>query len=323
MSAPAPHISVLPHETLLALAPLSDATVLDGTFGWGGHSAAVLDADASVTIIALDRDPLAQPRAEELAARFPGRFRFLPGCFGGLDAVLADAGVAQVDAVLLDIGVSSMQLDTPARGFSFQADGPLDMRMSQAGRTAADLVNTADEAELTRILADYGEEPRARRVAKAIITARALAPITTTGALAEIVRKALGGRQGPKDPATRTFQALRIAVNEELDELRSGLEAAERVLGPGGRLAVITFHSLEDRIVKHFLRTRSGGEAAPSRHAPLPVRTGPAPSFEAVAKPVRAGDAELAANPRARSATLRAARRTSAPAWSRQMETVS
>jgi 16S rRNA (cytosine1402-N4)-methyltransferase len=206
-----------------------------------------------------------------------------------------------------------MQLDEAERGFSFQADAPLDMRMSQAGENAADFLNRADEAEIADILYRYGEEPKARRIARAIVAGR---PIETTGQLAGIVRRAVGHRPGAKkDPATRTFQAIRIHINEELDELEGGLAAAEQVLAPGGRLAVVTFHSLEDRIVKRFLKERSGALPARSRHLPAPVSGGPAATFEAVARPVRAGETELARNPRARSATLRAARRTAAPAW--------
>jgi 16S rRNA (cytosine1402-N4)-methyltransferase len=212
----------------------------------------------------------------------------------------------------MDIGVSSMQLDEADRGFSFQTDGPLDMRMSQAGMTAAEFVNTADEAEIADVLYQYGEEPRARRVARAIVAAR---PITRTAELASIVRRALGHKpHDKKDPATRTFQAIRIHLNRELGELADGLAAAERALKPGGRLAVVTFHSLEDRLVKRFLKERSGATPSGSRH--LPERTAQAaPSFEAVARAVRPGEAEVARNPRARSATLRVARRTAAPAW--------
>jgi 16S rRNA (cytosine1402-N4)-methyltransferase len=223
-------------------------------------------------------------------------------------------GFGAVDGVTLDIGVSSMQIDRADRGFSFQADGPLDMRMEQAGETAADFVNEADEAEIARVLSEYGEEPRARRVARAIVAAR---PITRTGELAEVVRRALGHRpHEKKDPATRTFQAIRIHLNRELDELEEGLAAAEQILSPGGRLAVVSFHSIEDRIVKRFLKERSGATPSVSRHRPDAGISGPAPSFEAVAKPVRAGESEIARNPRSRSATLRVARRTSAAPWS-------
>jgi 16S rRNA (cytosine1402-N4)-methyltransferase len=227
---------------------------------------------------------------------------------------LAQRGIDAVDGVTLDIGVSSMQLDRPERGFSFQADGPLDMRMSQEGQSAAEFLNTASEEQIADVLYHYGEEPKSRRVARAIVAAR---PIERTGQLAEIVRKALGHHAGmKKDPATRTFQAIRIYLNEELQELEGGLKAAELVLRSGGRLAVVTFHSLEDRVVKRFLRERSGAVPAASRHLPIQANDGPSPSFEAVAKPIRAGEAELRSNPRARSATLRVARRTSASPWS-------
>ncbi|HEX8216703.1 MAG TPA: 16S rRNA (cytosine(1402)-N(4))-methyltransferase RsmH, partial [Allosphingosinicella sp.] len=226
---------------------------------------------------------------------------------------LAARGVDAVDGVTLDIGVSSMQLDRADRGFSFQADGPLDMRMSKEGRSAAELLNEADEADIADILFRYGEEPKSRRIARAIVAAR---PIERTAQLAEIVRKALGWHQGmKKDPATRTFQAIRIHLNQELQELEGGLEAAEQVLRPGGRLAVVTFHSLEDRLVKRFLKERSGDVPAGSRHLPERSAERRAPSFEAVAKPVRAGEAEIKSNPRARSATLRVARRTVASSW--------
>jgi 16S rRNA (cytosine1402-N4)-methyltransferase len=230
-----------------------------------------------------------------------------------MDRELAGAGIGQVDAVVLDIGVSSMQLDQAARGFSFQQDGPLDMRMSQSGESAADFVNGADEEQIADIIFLYGEEPRSRRIARAIVAAR---PINSTGSLAAVVRKAIGYRQGaPKDPATRTFQALRIHVNRELEELSDGLDAAERILKPGGRLAVVSFHSLEDRIVKHFLRDRSGAVSGGSRHMPVTVAA-KMPSFDTVSKAIRPSDAEIARNARARSSTLRSATRTAAPAWS-------
>jgi 16S rRNA (cytosine1402-N4)-methyltransferase len=231
---------------------------------------------------------------------------------------LSDRGVEAVDGVTLDVGVSSMQLDRPERGFSFQADGPLDMRMARSGRSAADFLNSAGEGEIADVIFQYGEEPRSRRIARAIVAAR---PVETTGQLAAIVRKAAGYKPGAKkDPATRTFQAIRIHINEELQELEGGLAAAEQVLAPGGRLAVVTFHSLEDRIVKRFLKARSGALPSRSRHLPAASPAGPAPTFEAVAKPVRPGEAEIAANPRARSATLRAARRTAAASWSSSKE---
>ena len=309
----APHVPVLLDEVLAALAPRPGETHVDGTFGAGGYARALLGAGA--TVVAFDRDPDAAAAAEALADAAP-LFTFVPGRFSGLADALAARGIEGADGVTLDVGVSSMQLDQAARGFSFQADGPLDMRMSQDGPSAADFVNEADEAEIADVLFQLGEERQSRRVARAIVAAR---PVTTTAQLAVIVRRALGHRpHEPKDPATRTFQALRIHVNDELTELEDGLAAAERVLKPGGRLAVVSFHSLEDRIVKRFLRERSGGEGAGSRHLP-PGPAAPPPSFEGVARPVRAGEAELLRNPRARSATLRTARRTAAAPLARKV----
>jgi 16S rRNA (cytosine1402-N4)-methyltransferase len=311
-AAPAPHIPVLSEEVVHALAVAPGETYVDGTFGAGGYTKTILEKGAA-RVFAFDRDPEAIQYGEGLAASSGGRLTLVPERFSRMRQALAARGVDQVDGVTLDIGVSSMQLDRADRGFSFQADGPLDMRMGKDGTSAADFVNGADEAEIADVIFHYGEEPRARRVARAIVAAR---PIARTGELAQIVRKALGHHKGmKKDPATRTFQAIRIYVNEELQELEGGLDAAEQVLGPGGRLAVVTFHSLEDRIVKRFLKARSGALPAASRHLPARAKAGPAPTFDAVMKPVRAGEDETAANPRARSATLRAARRTSAPAW--------
>jgi 16S rRNA (cytosine1402-N4)-methyltransferase len=265
-------------------------------------------------VYAFDRDPDAITEGEALAASSGGRLTLVPERFSRMRQALAARDVDAVDGVTLDIGVSSMQLDQAERGFSFQGDGPLDMRMAQEGESAADFLNGADEDEIADVLFHYGEEPKSRRVARAIVAAR---PIERTGQLADVVRKALGHHPGmKKDPATRTFQAIRIHVNQELAELEGGLAAAEQVLSPGGRLAVVTFHSLEDRIVKRFLKSRSGATPAGSRHRPTANEAdAPAPTFEAVAKAVRPGTAELAANPRARSATLRAARRTAATAW--------
>jgi 16S rRNA (cytosine1402-N4)-methyltransferase len=308
----APHIPVLLEEVVHALAVAPGETHVDGTFGAGGYTKAILDKGVA-RVFAFDRDPEAIQYGEALAAACGGRLTLVPECFSRMRQALAARGVETVDGVTLDIGVSSMQLDQAERGFSFQADGPLDMRMGQAGPSAADFLNQADETEIADVLYHYGEEPKSRRIARAIVAAR---PIERTGQLAEIVRKAVGHKPHmKKDPATRTFQALRIHVNEELAELEGGLDAAERVLGPGGRLAVVTFHSLEDRIVKRFLKSRSGSLPSGSRHLPAAGDVGPRPTFEAVAKAVRAGEAELKANPRARSATLRAARRTTAPHW--------
>ncbi len=312
MSAPSPHIPVLLEEAVHALRPAPGETHVDGTFGGGGYTRAILDKGAA-RVFAFDRDPDAIRYGEALAATCGGRLTLVPERFSRMRQALAARGVDKADGVTLDIGVSSMQLNEAERGFSFQGDGPLDMRMGKEGETAADFLNNAGEADIADVLFHYGEEPRSRRVARAIVAAR---PIERTGQLADVVRKALGHHPGmKKDPATRTFQAIRIHVNEELAELEGGLEAAEQVLGPGGRLAIVTFHSLEDRIVKRFLKARSGSLPSGSRHLPAANEGGPAPTFDSVAKAVRAGGAEIDANPRARSATLRAARRTSAPAW--------
>jgi len=305
------HVPVLLDEAIVALAIAPGETHVDGTFGAGGYSSAMLDRGAA-RVFAFDRDPDAIRAGDALAAASEGRLTLVEERFSRMRQALAERGVPQVDGVALDIGVSSMQLDEPGRGFSFQSDGPLDMRMSRTGESAADFINEASEEDIADVLYAYGEEPKSRRIALAIVAAR---PIERTGQLANVVRKALGHHPGTKkDPATRTFQALRIYVNEELDELEGGLEAAEQVLKPGGRLAVVTFHSLEDRVVKRFLRERSGSVPSASRH--VPARAAAAdPSFDAVAKPVRAGEAEVATNPRARSATLRVARRTAASPW--------
>ena len=305
MSA-APHVPVLIDEVLDALAIAPGEVHVDGTFGAGGYSSAM--ADAGARVFAFDRDPDAIREGQGVAAAHG--ITLIPGEFSRMAQLLAERGVDRVSGVTLDIGVSSMQLDRPERGFSFQADGPLAMTMSQDGMSAADFLNTAPEEEIADVIYRYGEEPRSRRVARAIVDAR---PLERTGQLAAVVRRALGHKpHDKKDPATRTFQAIRIHVNRELEELERGLETAEALLEEGGRLAIVTFHSLEDRIVKQFLRKRSGGEGAGSRH--LPERAaGPQPTFGKPAKAVRPGEAELARNPRARSATLRSAIRTAAP----------
>ena len=309
MSA-ASHTPVLLTEVLAALAPAPGSLIVDATFGAGGYSRRLLDTGA--TVHAFDRDPdaIAAARNWSEAGGNPARLVLHPRRFSEMLEGLNEAGISRVDGVVMDIGVSSMQLDQPARGFAFAADGPLDMRMSQDGPSAADFVNSADEGDIADVLFRYGEERQSRRVARAIAAAR---PLTTTGELAQVVRKALGHRPGaPKDPATRSFQAIRIHVNAELEELETGLHAAEQLLGTGGRLAVVSFHSLEDRIVKQFLREASGAVAATSRH--LPERApGSAATFTGVSKAIRAGADELARNPRARSATLRSAIRTDAP----------
>ncbi len=302
MTPTVPHIPVLLNEVIAALAISPGETHVDGTFGAGGYTQGMVVKGAHV--IAFDRDPSAISAAQkgESVTLIEDRF-----------SRMADHVTDPVDGITLDIGVSSMQLDQAARGFSFQSDGPLDMRMEQSGETAADFVNTAAEDDIADVIYRYGDEPKSRRIARYIVEAR---PVTTTAELARIVRRATGWRDGDKkDPATRTFQAIRIYINRELEELEEGLVAAERILKPGGRLAVVTFHSLEDRIVKRFLRDRSGKTPTGSRHLPIGT-SGPAPTFETVGKAVRATHAEIAANPRARSATLRVARRTSSPAWS-------
>ncbi len=303
-----PHVSVLLDEVIENLAAGPGDTIVDGTFGAGGYSRAILATGAKV--VAFDRDPTVR----RFAAGFPeDRFQLVEARFSEMDAVL---GEGCADGVALDLGVSSMQIDEAERGFSFMQDGPLDMRMGGDGPTAADLVNNEPAAELARIIYVYGEERESRRIARALVRRREEQPFTRTLELAEFVEKVLGGRRGAKiHPATRTFQGLRIAVNDELGELEAGLSAAERVLKAGGRLCVVTFHSLEDRIVKSFLAVRAGKTPGGSRHAP-PLAKGAAPSFQLLFNGARGpSEAEVAANPRARSAKLRAAVRTDAPVW--------
>jgi 16S rRNA (cytosine1402-N4)-methyltransferase len=306
MPAPdAPHVPVLIRPLIAAVAPVAGLWV-DGTFGAGGYARALLDAGAD-RVIGIDRDPSVFALAQGWAGRYGDRLRLVEGTFSDLDSI---AG-GPVDGVVLDLGVSSMQLDQAERGFSFLRDGPLDMRMAAEGPTAADLVNTLPEAELADILFQYGEERASRRIARAIVAAR---PLTRTLELAAVIERCLPrAKPGQSHPATRSFQALRIAVNDEFGQLLAGLEAAERALGPGGRLAVVTFHSLEDRVVKRFLQLRSSTGGGGSRYAP--ERPAEAPAFEIVTRrPVGPDAAELAENPRARSALLRVARRTDAPA---------
>ncbi len=308
----APHLPVLLDEVIAALAPQPGEVMVDATFGAGGYTRALLDAGAVVHAFDRDPDAIAAGRKWPETVENPPRLILHARRFSEMVASLAEAGVARVDGVVMDIGVSSMQLDQAERGFAFSMDGPLDMRMSQEGESAADFLNTASEEAIADVLFQLGEERQSRRVARAIVAAR---PLTTTGELARVVRKALNHRPGaPKDPATRSFQAIRIHVNGELDELESALNAAEHLLGEGGRLAVVSFHSLEDRIVKRFLRDASGAQARGSRHLPAANDGGAEPVFTAVGKAVRPSDAETARNPRARSATLRAAVRTAAPA---------
>ncbi len=303
-----PHVPVLLRPLLAAVAPVSGVW-LDGTFGAGGYARGLLDAGAQ-RVIGVDRDPLALEMAAPWAGSYGDRLRLVAGTFSQLDTLAGEP----LDGVVLDLGVSSMQLDRPERGFSFAKDGPLDMRMSQSGDSAADLVNTAPEEVLANILYQYGEERASRRIARAIVAARTVAPIETTLQLAEIVARCLPRpKPGQIHPATRSFQAIRIAVNAEFGELAEGLMAAERALKAGGKLAVVTFHSLEDRIVKRFFQIRSGGAAQANRYAP--ETEADVARFTLVSKRAIAPDAaELADNPRARSAKLRVAIRTDAPA---------
>lgn len=306
------HVPVLLAEVIEALAPSPDALIVDGTFGAGGYTRALLHAGARV--IAIDRDPSAVAAGQELVAASAGRLTLVHGRFSELEGILEDAGIGAVDGVTLDVGVSSMQIDEIERGFSFQGVAPLDMRMSSEGLTAADFLNAAEEDHIADVLFHYGEERRARAIARAVVKARAERPVASTADLVRIVTRVLGPRKiDGRHQATRTFQALRIAINDELGELARVLFAAERVLNSGGRLAIVTFHSLEDRIVKRFLQARSGREPAVSRFAPPAVSSVPA-SFRIVnQRPIQPSEVEISANPRARSAKLRAAIRTEAP----------
>jgi 16S rRNA (cytosine1402-N4)-methyltransferase len=305
------HLSVMRDEAVAALAPIDGGTYIDGTFGAGGYSRAILDiADAKV--VGIDRDQTAITGGATLVEDYKGRLTLVEGRFGDLRDIVHDLGIERVEGVVLDVGVSSMQLDTAERGFSFRFDGPLDMRMGRSGPNAADLVNELAEKDLAALLRTFGEERQAGRIAKAIVAERANGRIETTDKLAKICESVLGKNPDMIHPATRTFQALRIAVNNELGELLKALFAAEEILAPGGRLAVVSFHSLEDRIVKTFLAERSRTTPNVSRHAPATFAA--APTFIPIVRSAVPGDDEMARNPRARSARLRAAERTHAPA---------
>ena len=308
---PARHIPVMLSEVVAALAPVDGETYLDGTFGAGGYSAAILEA-ANCNVIALDRDPAAIAAGLALEQQFPGRLTLVETRFSQMADAIQKLGVERVDGIALDIGVSSMQIDQPDRGFSFQSDGPLDMRMGADGPTAADIVNHFEEVDLARVIWILGEERRSRAIARAILEARETAPIERTSELADIVSKALGGRRGAKrHPATKTFQALRMLVNQELEELAQALFAAEAILREGGRLVVVAFHSLEDRIVKQFLNTASGSEPSPSRHLPIASDPRASATFSIKGrKMLKPSKVELDVNPRSRSARLRQAIRT-------------
>ncbi|WP_269815563.1 16S rRNA (cytosine(1402)-N(4))-methyltransferase RsmH [Elioraea thermophila] len=301
------HVPVMLREAVSFLAPKRGGIYLDATFGGGGYTRAILEA-TECTVFAIDRDPDAIARGAALLARYPGRLTLIEGRFGDLVDLLAAHGVASLDGAVFDFGLSSFQLDDPARGFSFRAEGPLDMRMGRSGRTAADLVNTLDEVELAALIRDYGEERHARRIARAIVRTRAEAPITTTARLADIVRSVVPRAADGIDPATRSFQALRIAVNEELDEIARGLAGAIDLLSPGGRIVAVSFHSLEDRIVKRLFADAAGRSPSPSRHDPRGLLSPAHPRLRLLTtKPVVPAADEIAANPRARSARLRAA----------------
>jgi 16S rRNA (cytosine1402-N4)-methyltransferase len=312
MAVPGEHISVMVDEVTHGLAPFDGGVYVDGTFGAGGYSEAILKL-AKCKVWGIDRDPLAQTYGEKLRQVYPRQITVLNGCFGDMETLLGDVGISSVDGIALDIGVSSMQIDDPCRGFSFRADGPLDMRMGATGLTAADVVNSFDEEKLANIIYNFGEERASRRIAHAISELRRTKEITSTGQLASLIRSVVSKSKDGIDPATRTFQALRIYVNDELGELERGLLAAERLLTPGGRLAVVSFHSLEDRRVKIFLRNRTGDAPRPSRHLP---DTGivTIPTFKVTKRSgFKASDTEVRMNPRSRSARLRVAERTAEP----------
>jgi 16S rRNA (cytosine1402-N4)-methyltransferase len=300
-------------EVLDMLAPTAGGEYLDATFGGGGYASAILAAGA--TLWAIDRDPQAITRGAALALQFPGRLQLIHGSFGEMMRLLCGVGVSALDGVVLDLGLSSFQIDDPSRGFSFRADGPLDMRMGREGPTAADLVAKLSEAELADVLYQFGEERLSRRIAAAIVRARAEAPITTTARLADIVRSVVPREKSGIDPATRSFQALRIRVNDELGQIEHALEQAARLLRPGGRLVVVSFHSLEDRLVKRFMTAVTGRLPAPSRHDPRSLTVQPIAAFRLLTqKARRPSDTEVATNPRARSARLRAIERLAADA---------
>jgi 16S rRNA (cytosine1402-N4)-methyltransferase len=302
------HIPVMLAEVMQYLAPVTNETHLDGTFGGGGYAAAILATGCSLW--AIDRDPDAIARGADLAALHPGRLHLVEGGFGDMTSLLAAHGITALDGIVLDLGVSSYQIDDPARGFSFRHDGPLDMRMARSGPSAADLVADLPEAELADTLYEFGGERLSRRIARAIVTARNVAPITTTAQLADIIRAVVPKDKSGIDPATRSFQALRIRVNDELGEIERAISQAAQLLAPGGRLVVVSFHSLEDRLIKRFMIEASGRTPSPSRFDPRGLLARASADFRLLtAKAIRPGDSEISANPRARSARLRALQR--------------
>ncbi|MFL5280181.1 MAG: 16S rRNA (cytosine(1402)-N(4))-methyltransferase RsmH [Rhodopila sp.] len=314
------HLPVMLNEVLATLSPRDGGVYLDGTFGGGGYAHAILER-ACCTLWAIDRDPEAIQRGASLVAEFPGRLHLLHGQFGNMVSLLDEAGITSLDGVVLDPGVSSFQLDDPERGFSFRFDGPLDMRMGKHGTSAADLVNTLPEQALADVLFELGEERASRRIARAIVAARREAPIETTGRLASIIRSVMPRDSSGIDPATRSFQALRIKVNDELHQIEDALQQAASLLAPEGKLVVVAFHSLEDRIVKRFMSEAAGRTGGPSRHDPGGL-FGPgvlfgreAPRFRLLtSRALRPGKGESDINPRSRSARLRALERLMPPA---------
>lgn len=305
------HYPVMLPDMLKALSPRDHEIYVDGTFGAGGYSAAILES-CNCTVIGIDRDPEAKNRAEALLKKYPGRFTFVEGCFGDIAQVLSEKGIGKIDGFILDVGVSSMQIDNPARGFSFRFDGPLDMRMDpENGRKAADLVNGLDETSLADVIYRYGEERQSRRIAKAIVEKRAEKKFETTAELADLLRAVVRrSRKDEIDPATRAFQALRIAVNDELGELERALQAAIQVLKPAGRMIVVSFHSLEDSIVKDFFREHSSGKPSVSRYLPAPDAKNTIFFKVPFKKAIKPSVSEIAENARSRSARLRMAIRT-------------
>ena len=312
------HIPVLCDEAICHLNIRNGGRYVDGTFGKGGYASRILE-EASCQLFAIDRDPMAFSEALNLSERYAERLIPMQGCYGEMESLLAAQGIKKVDSIVLDLGVSSLQLDDPSRGFSFRFDGPLDMRMGKDGVTAGDIVNSMTESDLADLIYTLGEERYSRRVSRAIVEARVNQTISSTGDLAKIIREVVPYKKFGQsiDPATKTFQALRIYVNDELGELDRGLEAAERLLNPGGRLVIVAFHSLEDRRVKNFFNERQGKTTGRSRYLPPREDSYNRPSFSVITKrPVRPSAAELRQNPRARSARLRVAERTSAAPWS-------
>ena len=309
------HVSVMTNEVVSGLNPRNGGIYVDGTFGQGGYSRAILDA-AATRVFGIDRDPAAIDFGAELINEYPSRLTLIQGCFGDITKIMANEGISHVDGIMLDLGVSSPQIDNPDRGFSFRYDGPLDMRMENKGPTAADFINDATEEDIANVIYEYGDEKYSRRIARRIVEARKLKPILSTSQLVNIIHSNVRRSRDGIHPATRTFMALRIQVNDELGELNRGLISAERILKPGGRLAVVAFHSLEDKKIKSFLYERAGLAAKGSRHMPETNEINMAPSFNLVKRGViKPAVSEVLSNPRSRSAKLRVAERTDAPVW--------